>query len=284
MTTVNTQQVAAQAIVSAMTVSIMASAMGIMMAAVGTKAYAVSPTKLKVTQEAIRDLKLAFGIEVVDKAVKNVGTDSVTVLAQEVERLVIEDMTTKYGSLATQAALTAAPPGDVASAKIIAETLAARGVRPEGFQRVLATPAGAQVIEGVKKRVKMKARPVVDTKTHMQYRSKAAAGMAVAAEYGLDSTDTWVWYAVIKKDPTRFKEIGALSQPLPKAPSSTTTQKMLVSGASRIEKRYILWDLQMKSSLGSFPTKPEAEDYANKHLNPDWREWVEIKEEESPKV
>lgn len=212
MTTVNTQQVLSQAMVGAMSVSIMATAMGIMMAAIGAEAYKVPPAELKATQEAIRDLSLAFGAGVVDKAVKNVGTDSVTVLAQEVERLVVEDMTSKYGSPATQAALAAAPPGDVATAKIIAETLAARGVRPEGFQRTLATPAGTYVAQQAekKKRVKMRAKPVLDTKTNIQYKSKASAGMAVAAEYGLDPTDTWVWYGVIKADPSRFKEIAAL--------------------------------------------------------------------------
>lgn len=51
------------------------------------------------------------------------------------------------------------------------------------------------------------AKPVLDTKTGKAYRSKAAAGKAVAAEYGLDDKKSTVWYEVIGKDPGRFREL-----------------------------------------------------------------------------
>lgn len=45
--------------------------------------------------------------------------------------------------------------------------------------------------------------PQLDTKTGKVYHSKAAAGMAVAPEYGL-VVNNFVWYEVIKLAPKRF--------------------------------------------------------------------------------
>lgn len=207
MTTVSTQQVLSQAMVGAMAVNIVATSMFAMMAAVGPEAFKVPPAELKGTEAAVRELRLTFGASVVDRAVKNVGVDNMLALAMEVERLIVEDMEKQYGAQATQAALLAAPLGDIATAYSIANMLTGRGVKPADFQKTLATPVGAQVVEGAKKRTKMKAKPVLDTKTNIQYKSKSSAGMAVAAEYGLDEKNTFVWYEVIKKDATRFKEI-----------------------------------------------------------------------------
>ena len=58
-------------------------------------------------------------------------------------------------------------------------------------------------------------QPVVDTKTGVVYRTKASAGKAVCAEYGISlfgkngKVNNFVWYEVIKADSTRFKEISA---------------------------------------------------------------------------
>ena len=58
-------------------------------------------------------------------------------------------------------------------------------------------------------------QPVVDTKTGVVYRTKASAGKAVCAEYGISlfgkngKINNFVWYEVIKADSTRFKEISA---------------------------------------------------------------------------
>ena len=43
-----------------------------------------------------------------------------------------------------------------------------------------------------------------DTKTGQEYASKSKAGKAVAAEYGLDPNDSFVWYQVVRADPGRF--------------------------------------------------------------------------------
>lgn len=243
-TPVTTQQLITQALVGAMTVNIMATVVGIMMASVGVSAFEVPPAELKGTQVMVRDLKLAFGENIVDQAVKNVGVESALALAREVERLVIEEMYEKYGRSATDSALGAAIPGDILSAREIAATLAVRGYGRTAPPSVVPAPVMQSAVQVAKKKIKQKAKPVLDTKTNIQYRSKAAAGMSVAAEYGLDPTNTFIWYEVIKKDPTRFKEIGALSPtgvispatayPPPKAHSPTTARGEQASGALSI--------------------------------------------------
>ena len=57
-------------------------------------------------------------------------------------------------------------------------------------------------------------QPVLDTKTGKTYRTKSAAGIAVAPEYGL-VVHNWVWYELVKgtkkapaKCPNRFREIS----------------------------------------------------------------------------
>ncbi len=57
------------------------------------------------------------------------------------------------------------------------------------------------------------AQPILDTKTNKVYRTKSAAGMAVAPEYGL-KVHNFVWYELVKgtkekpaKCPDRFQEI-----------------------------------------------------------------------------
>ena len=60
---------------------------------------------------------------------------------------------------------------------------------------------------------KHKAQAILDTKTGKVYRTKSAAGIAVAPEYKL-ATHNFVWYELVKgtkekpaKCPNRFKEI-----------------------------------------------------------------------------
>lgn len=48
--------------------------------------------------------------------------------------------------------------------------------------------------------------PQLDGNTGMVYKSKSAAGKAVAIEYELDSYDHFVWYSIIRLDPTRFRD------------------------------------------------------------------------------
>jgi hypothetical protein len=207
MTTHSNQEVFAQAIVGAMSVSIMATAMGIMMGAVGASAYKVAPSELKGTQAMVRELKLTFGGPLVDQAVKDVGTDSALTLADRIEQLVIDDMYKHYGQVATDAALKAAMPGDIASAREIAASLAARGY---GKGTTAYTPPDtvvSAVTEVATKRTKMRAKPQLDTKTNITYKSESAAAKAVAAEYGLDPENSYVWFQIVKVDPGRFRPV-----------------------------------------------------------------------------
>lgn len=48
--------------------------------------------------------------------------------------------------------------------------------------------------------------PQVDTKTGIVYKSKSAVGRALAVELDLDPHDTYVWYAIDRMHPGRFKD------------------------------------------------------------------------------
>jgi len=194
--------------VGVMAVNIIASVIG-MLATTAT----VMPIAAGVpaTDAGIKDLTSAFGSDVVSKAIKNVGRDDILVLAAEVERLVVAQMRKQYGDQNTVTALNAAPPGDLTTAREIARRLA--GLPPQLHEVVVSaiqTPAAPQTpqvertVQTIRKKGRQAAQPVKDTKTGVVYKSKASAGMAVAAEYGLDSKNHFVWYEVIKKDPKRF--------------------------------------------------------------------------------
>jgi len=198
----------------AMAVSIFANAIG-MMAATATVMPIAAGTP--VSDAGINDLRQSFGSDIVNKAIKNVGRDDILVLAHEVERLVIAQMRKQYGDANTTAALNAAPPGELDFAREVARRLAGmpskvQVVTIEALEKPAAaqTPQEQKTADAVKSRGKQAAQPVKDTKTGIVYQSKASAGMAVAADYGLSATkpdgtkNSFVWYEVIKQDPKRF--------------------------------------------------------------------------------
>ncbi len=190
-----TIQTAANAMMAAMTVSVFASALGVL---AGT---ATIPSGIPAADRGIRDLRLTFGANIVDLAIKNVGRDDILILAKEVGDLYINRMRKQYGDWQTTSALAAAPPGDLRAANEIAATLAGQKVTEASAPGVK-----EKAVEVGKKRAKGRqtAQPVKDTNTGIEYKSKASAGMAVAAEYGLDPKNHFAWYEVIKKDPKRF--------------------------------------------------------------------------------
>jgi len=199
---VNVQQIMAQAVVGVMAVGIFASAIGIMVAAAGVEAIPAGVVGTKATRKGIATLREAFGGLVVDRAVKDVGTDDIVILATRVEELVRAGMVGEYGEWATTTALASAPPGDLRAANEIARVLSQQGATP-------ATPTEKveQLAETGVKKARAKAKPVVDTKTKIEYKSESAAGRAVAAEYGYDPDDHFVWYKILKEDPERFRKI-----------------------------------------------------------------------------
>lgn len=199
----NLQQVVEQAMYSVAAVSVMSVAVGIVIASMGTELLRLPPEERKGTSKALNDLRIAFGADVVNEAVENVGYDDILNLCKEVERLFIDKMKGKYGAYATNTALRSAPPGDLATAEEIALTLSRRGYGKFGEIQAPVDVEDKAKAEGATK-ARKKAKPQKDTKTGIVYRSKASAGMAVAAEYGLDATETFIWYQVIKADPDRF--------------------------------------------------------------------------------
>ncbi len=195
---INPNQLINQAMTGAMAVSIMATALGML------AATATMPAGIPAVDRGIRDLRLTFGTDLVNLAIKNVGRDDILILAKEVGILYTDRMRKQYGDWPVTSALAAAPPGDLRTANEIAATLAGQKVTEASTVVVKekAVDAGKKKARG--KRV---AQPVKDTKTGVTYGSKASAGMAVAAEYGFDPKNHFVWYEVIKKDPDRFVKV-----------------------------------------------------------------------------
>lgn len=199
----NLQQVVEQAMYSVAVVSLASVAMGIVIASMGVEVLKLPLEERKGTKRAIEDLRVAFGPDVVNEAVESVGYDDILTLCKEIEKLYIDKMKKLYGEYATNTALRSAPPGDVKTANEIAKALAGRGYGKFGQADAPAHIEEESKEVGVTK-ARKKAKPQKDTKTGIVYRSKAAAGMAVAGEYSLDSAETFVWYQVIKLAPKRF--------------------------------------------------------------------------------
>ncbi len=207
MTTPQQVNALTQGMVTVMVVNVFASALGMLAVTAPVMPIAAG---VPVADAGIKDLTQAFGGDIVSKAIKNVGKDDILLLAQEVERLVIAQMRKKYGDSNTVAALAAAPPGDLTTAREIARSLAKLPVEQQPVvAKAVSEPTVAQApkveatAQAIKKKGRQAAQPVKDTKTGIVYPSKSKAGMAVAAEYNLPIS-TFVWYEVIKKDPKRF--------------------------------------------------------------------------------
>lgn len=185
-----------QAMTAALTVSIVAQSLGILIAAGGLAAIPEIPA----TKKGITSLREAFGSTVVNKAIKNVGTENIVILAVEVDRLVREGMVKEYGQWATDTALSETPPGDLRAAREVAAALSRRGVTPSS-----PTPKAEKAVAEGKARGKAGAKPVIDTKTGTEYPSEYAAGKAVASEYAIDPADHFAWFKILKLEPGRFK-------------------------------------------------------------------------------
>ncbi len=195
---INPNQLISQAATGALMVSVMATALGML------AATAAVPAGIPAVDKGIKDLRLTFGTDLVNLAIKNVGRDDILILAKEVGNLYTDRMRKKYGDWQVTSALAAAPPGDLRTANEIAASLAGQNVTASSTIGTI-----EKVLETGKKKARGKrvAQPVKDTKTGITYGSKASAGMAVAAEYGFDPKNHFVWYEVLKKDPDRFVKV-----------------------------------------------------------------------------
>lgn len=187
-------------LVSVMTLNIYASALGMIVAAMGPAALEAPLAKLKATDPAVAELSKAYGDVIVGKALADVPEADAIELAQRVEYHVYQDLRAKYGDWAADRAIEGAPPGDLVSAIEIAKVL--REKRVDQYSPPIVQ---AKAVARGKLRGRSKAEPVRDTRTGIVYRSKYAAGAAVAKDYpGLDPKNTYVWFAILKKDPKRF--------------------------------------------------------------------------------
>ena len=86
-----TIQVAVYGMVTAMTVNMFASVLGVLVAG------AAIPAGIPAADKGIRDLRLTFGTDLVNLAIKNVGRDDILILAKEVGDLYTDGMRKKYG-------------------------------------------------------------------------------------------------------------------------------------------------------------------------------------------
>lgn len=73
------------------------------------------------------------------------------------------------------------------------------------------------------------ANPILDVRTGTQYRSKAAAGRALASEFGFDPEDQFVWFKILRVAPDRFSVLNAENQWValtdPSAPQGSTRHR-----------------------------------------------------------
>lgn len=193
---------AINAVYTVAALNIYAVSVGILMGPIIAMA-AVPPRELVAEEQGIQDLREALGSEVVDRALREVPDRNILRVAEVAERLVKAGMVSKYGVWAADLAWKAAPPGDIRTAREIAATLSGQGITP-------ASPVVKveKAIETGKKNAWAGRKPpkrTLDTKTGIEYPAMWRAASAIAAEYGLDPTDTRVFYKIREKDPTRLK-------------------------------------------------------------------------------
>ena len=198
--TTNIMQVMTTGMVGVMTISIFSQALGIMMAE-GT--LSTAPTAQKPTDKAIKELKLTYGSAPVNRAIELMGADAnIADLARSVDMFVWDELIEKYGMYAVETARADSDIEDFRAAKAVVMSIHAQGLK------ATSSPEKKEdVIKKSKVRGRSAAQAVMDATTGIRYKSLGAAGRAVAAQYDLDPTDKWVYYAIVKADPNRFKRV-----------------------------------------------------------------------------
>lgn len=200
-TAVTSQQVAVQALNSAVTMLALNSIIASLNTLVPTAVLEPATKKLMATDTGIAVLKTMFGTSIVDKAIEQAGSRDAVVIAQKVDQLVTELLVSKFGKYAADLAIASAPEGDLSKAIIIAQGLAAAHVTPatppETAQPVVQKAVKKGLISGPPQKIK-------DLKTGIVYHSIYALGKAVGPEFGIDTTKSTCGYAVMNKDKKRF--------------------------------------------------------------------------------
>jgi len=195
--TTSVMQTMTTAMVGVMTVSIFSQALGIMMA---EGALGMAPIKQVPTDKAIQELKKTYGAGPVNKATELMGKDADIVdIARSVDMFVWDELAEKYGMYAVDTAKANSELPDFRAVKAMVVSISAQGLNESST-----SAKKDAVIKKSKLRGRSAAKAVVDTQTGIRYNSLGAAGRAVAAEYGLDPANAFVYYAIVKKDPKRF--------------------------------------------------------------------------------
>lgn len=198
--TTSVMQTLTTAMVGVMTVSIFSQAIGIMMAE-GT--LGMAPIKQRPTDKGIQELKATYGVSPVNKAIDLMGKDADIVdIARSVDMFVWDELAEKYGMYAVETARANSELPDFRAVKAMAASIHASGLKETSTSE-----KKEKVIKSSKLRGRSAAKAVVDTQTGIRYGSLGAAGRAVAAEYGLNPADSFVYYAIVKKDPKRFMSV-----------------------------------------------------------------------------
>ena len=78
-----------------------------------------------------------------------------------------------------------------------------------GGQRHRAGTERKTILGGKRRAVRVK-----DRNSGTTYDSKSKAGKALAAEFGLDPNDNFVWYRIVKISPDRFEEFAGTGMKL----------------------------------------------------------------------
>jgi len=202
--------------VNVMAFSVFASALG-QMAATATLTAALSGQQP--SEQSLQELRDMYGANIVNQAIAMSPTKDIVDIARNVDYLVIEDMTKRYGEWATNIALQSAQPGNLAEAREIAQHMSKMGVRPMSspYEVSAAVNEGKASYEakaplfGGRSRTPVK---VKDLRTGIVYHSLTACGKALYPEYaqrlrdrGVFGYRNTIYYDIKKIDPNRFQEI-----------------------------------------------------------------------------
>jgi hypothetical protein len=189
------QQLLVQSVVSVMELSIFSTSLGMMITAAGMR----PKPGTQITDAGVRMLSQVYGSDLVVQALDIVPSRDMVTLAKTLDQLVYNGMVKKYGEWAAKKAVISAVPGDIKGAEEIARSLT-QGKVTEGSP----TATQEQAVKRGRMRGRSKAKKVKDTKTGKVYDSMYQAGKDLAREYGLSPMNTYAYYSIVQKDPTRL--------------------------------------------------------------------------------
>jgi len=191
---------AAQAAVTALSFSAFSSALGTL---ISSTSMVELPSKSKATLVGIQDLKIQFGNELVDRALKAAGpNDDIVSIAEAVDEQFQLSLHARFTDFEVKTALNACPPGDMRCVWEVSQALHNKGVTPVTAPAVTTQVADSAAVVSVKTRSKNagahKGTPSIDTKTGIVYASLAKAVKGSGETAGYDPKSSFFEYKVQK--------------------------------------------------------------------------------------